>query len=292
LFELFELRLGTLIEHRILKMSARSLRPIGTAKFLLAWLTPWSPAFSVRVAASNLKFYLTPRDVLGRHISKYGNYESEMTEWIRRHLAGAKGGIMLDVGANIGWHSVHAAKFSSLETIVAFEPDALNAWLLDRNLSANEIDNVIVEASAAGSENGIARLHRYKASNNGRHSLIQDYGKGSRVVPVRAIDTTLNDLGLADREIHLIKIDVEGYEPLVLAGAKNAVSRTSAIITEYSPSLSRAGGLSLSSMLEQLTTAGFNPHRLLGGGELEAIDNLAQQEHQIDVIWIRRQTDL
>jgi FkbM family methyltransferase len=229
--------------------------------------------------------------MLGRHLSKYGTYEPEMTAWIQHHLSGVKGGIMLDVGANVGWHSVHAAKFSSLETIVAFEPDALNAWLLDRNLSANKIENVIIEALAAGSENGIARLHRYKASNNGRHSLIQDYGRGSRVVPVKTLDSALDTLGLSEKDVHLIKIDVEGYEPHVLAGASKTLARTSAIITEYSPSLSSGGDISLSSMVDQLTEAGFSPH-LFSGGSLKAADKLAQREHQIDIVWLRGNASL
>jgi len=69
---------------------------------------------------------------------------------------------VIDVGANIGWHAIHAAMHDEVETIVAFEPDAFNAWLLDRNLAVNAIDKVIVQTCAVGTQRGVIRLYRYK----------------------------------------------------------------------------------------------------------------------------------
>lgn len=85
---------------------------------------------------------------------------------------------------------------SSVETVVAFEPDPFNAWLLDRNLTANGIENVIVSNAAVGARSGNIRLHRYKSSNYGRHSLLTDYGYGSHMVPIVDLDSALQQLGL------------------------------------------------------------------------------------------------
>ncbi len=148
----------------------RSLQPLGTAKFMLAMLTPWRPAFRTRAANSGATFFVSARDVVGRHIAKYGGHEPGLTAWVDRYLGTQPRGIVVDVGANIGWHTVHAARCPTVETVVAFEPDAFNCWLLDRNIEANALDNVIVLKSAVGAEAGTARLHLYKASNNGRHS--------------------------------------------------------------------------------------------------------------------------
>ena len=173
--------------------------------------------------------------------------------------------------------------------MVAFEPDAFNGWLLDRNLSANAIDKVIVERLAVGASPGVARLHRYKASNNGRHSMIAAYGLGSSLVPVVTLDDALQDLGLADRPISLIKIDVEGFEPCVIEGALQSIKRASAILTEVSPDLSKEGGLSVDDMVGQLLSAGFAPHRLHDNGALQAIKvrDLVAIKGQLDVIWLR-----
>src|SRR5690606_16036575 len=98
-------------------------------------------------------------------------------------------------------------------------------------------------ACAAGAGAGLARLHRYKASNLGRHSLVADHGHGGNWVVVEAIDTLLERLGLGEAPIAAIKIDVEGYEPMVLAGARGALRRARALLVELSPDLSAQGGL-------------------------------------------------
>jgi FkbM family methyltransferase len=264
-------------------------RALQTMKFLVAWLVPWRPAFLTYAEPSKLQFFVSHRDGIGRQVAKYGCFEPELTAWIGARLQQSSKGIVIDVGANLGWHSVHAAKYDAVENIVAFEPDAFNAWLLERNLAINSIDKVIVEASAVGSQRGLARLFRYKASNNGRHSLLKDYGLGSRIVPVVDIDSALNALGFADSRVLLIKIDVEGYEPAVVAGATRALARTDVIITEYSPSLSKSDNLPVDEMINDLFAAGFIPHLLTGSGGIAQIDKafLRRFESQVDVIWTR-----
>jgi hypothetical protein len=123
-------------------------RPVGTLRFLAAWLVPWRPAFRVRAPRSRLVFHVHHRDTIGRHIAKYGTHEPLVTRWIGGYLAGAPPGIVIDVGANLGWHALHAAQHRNVPTVVAFEPDPFNAWLLDRSLSDNGIEKVIVDTRA------------------------------------------------------------------------------------------------------------------------------------------------
>jgi FkbM family methyltransferase len=178
--------------------------------------------------------------------------------------------------------------------VVAFEPDATNAWLLDRNLTINDIDKVVVYPSAVGASVGHAHLHRYKRSNNGRHSLIKNYGLGSRVVPLTDVDSALQALGLAQDRILLMKIDVEGFEPAVLAGASKALERADAVITEYSPQLSRDGDLSVEGMADRLLAAGFVPHQLAGQSSKAVrveLNDLRRIEDQTDIIWIKPATN-
>ena len=228
------------------------------------------------------------RDIIGRHIAKYGTHEPLLTQWISEHLATSPRGIFVDVGANLGWYAVHAAKHEAVETVVAFEPDQFNASLLGRNLSLNGIDNVIVRTCAVGAQRGSVRLHQYKGSNRGRHSVLADYGHGSQMVPITDLDTELATLGLADRPILIMKIDVEGYEPEVVAGAKQALARAGVVVVEHSPGLSQAGGLSYEGMLDQLYASGLTPYSL-GVDEWTKESPVGRRpfEGQMDVIWIR-----
>ena len=266
----------------------RTARPVGTLIFLLAWLMPWRPAFRTRAKQSRLSFFVHRRDLIGRHIAKYGTREPLLTQCISNYLARSSRGIFIDVGANLGWHAVHAAKHKAVETVVAFEPDLFNAWLLGRNLSLNSIDNVVVSTCAVGARRGLIRLHQYKGSNRGRHSVLADYGHGSRIVPMTDVDTELETLGLADRPILIVKIDVEGYEPEVVAGAKRTLARADVVIVEYSPGLSEAGGLSHEGMLDQLYAAGLTPYNLeTDEWTQESPVSSRPFEGQMDVIWIR-----
>jgi FkbM family methyltransferase len=264
-------------------------RPFGTLKFLGAWLVPWRPAFCVRAAGSDLAFFVHHRDTIGRHIAKYGTHEPLVTRWMAEFLNAAPRGIAIDIGANLGWHAVHAARHPNVETLVAFEPDPFNAWLLERNLSENGIENVIVENRAVGATPGVAKLHRYKGANYGRHSIAADHGYGSRTVPVTDLDGALAALDFADRPVSLIKIDVEGYEPAVIGGASKTLDRTDALIVEYSPDLSRAGGLSTDDMMQRLQSAGFAPFVLLPDGGTTRTDagELARLAGSTDVIWVK-----
>jgi len=268
---------------------SRVLRPFHTLKFFGAWLVPWRAAFLTHAEPSGLRFFVSHRDGIGRQVAKYGCIEPDLTAWIGNRLRQAPKGIVIDVGANLGWHSVHAAKYDSVEKIVAFEPDAFNAWLFERNLAINAIDKVIVEACAVGAEPGLARLYRYKPSNKGRHSLLKDYGLGSRLVPMVDVDSAIDALGLGERRVSLMKIDVEGYEPAVIAGATQTLKRTDALITEYSPSLSRSGSLSLDEMTSRLVAGGFIPHLLMDDGGIALTDEseLRRIDRQVDVIWTR-----
>ncbi len=242
-------------------------------------------------ARRNLKlaFFVHHRDTIGRHIAKYGTHEPLLTRWLAGYLAAAPRTIVVDVGANIGWHALHAAGAPSVETVVAFEPDPLNAWLLDRALSANAIDNVIVDGRAVGAAPGTARLYRYKSSNFGRHTLVGDHGYGSRQVPVIDLDGALAALGLGGRPISVVKIDVEGYEPAVIAGGGRTLARASAVIVEYSPELSAGGGLAPADMLMRLGSLGLAPFVLLseGGIARTSIDELRDLKGSLDVIWLR-----
>jgi FkbM family methyltransferase len=206
-----------------------------------------------------------------------------------KHLATSCRGIFVDVGANVGWHSLHAAQYDSVETAIAFEPDAFNAWLLDRNLTLNGIDKVIINNCAVGKQCGVVRLNRYKSSNYGRHSVLTDYGYGSRIVPITDLDTALSALGFSNCRILILKIDVEGYEPAVISGAMQTLARKDAVIIEHSPALSQSRGLSAADMVDSLRAAGFTPHQLGNEGHMITItpSDLKNLEGVVDVIWTR-----
>ena len=261
----------------------------GTLAFLMSWFVPWRPILRVRSAQSDLAFFVHRRDAIGRHIAKYGTHEPLLTKWLSDYLTAAQPGLFIDVGANLGWHALHAARHDTIETVVAFEPDPFNVQLLEQNRSLNNISKLVIKASAAGAECGSARLYSYKNSNLGRHSLVTDYGYESQIVPLVTLDQALAELGLDDQPVTALKIDVEGFEPAVIAGASQTLKRTYAVILEYSPELSATSSLSTEDMVTHLCNAGLVPFalRVTGGASRVGIDELLAFKGQIDIIWIR-----
>jgi FkbM family methyltransferase len=215
-------------------------------------------------------------------------HEPLLTQWIAEFLDLGADALVIDVGANLGWHAVHAAKHSNVETVVAFEPDRFNAWLLERNVAANGLRNVILDSRCVGARPGIARLYRYKSSNAGRHSLTADYGFGSSLMTMTDLDGALEDLGLGCRPVGLMKIDVEGYEPAVIAGASRTLERTTAVVLEHSPDWSDSGGISASDGLRRLSELNFVPFVLMSTGGIARTDFAALFEFKgsLDIIFL------
>ncbi|HWP27438.1 MAG TPA: FkbM family methyltransferase [Xanthobacteraceae bacterium] len=263
-------------------------RPLGMLAFLCAHLAPWRP-LRTRAAASRLVFYVHHRDAIGRHIAKYGAHEPLLTSWLEQYLAQARPGLFIDVGANIGWHALHAARQVSVETVVAFEPDPFNFALLEQNATVNRFANVICKAVAIGDRPGTLRLYRYKSSNLGRHSAAVDHGYGWQDVPMFDLDGALAEMKLDNRAVAALKIDVEGFEPAVIHGARGTLARTDVLIIEHSPDLSRAAGWSADLMIAQLAQCGFRPHVLRAAGGVAAITPLELRSFTgvIDIIWTR-----
>ncbi len=256
----------------------------GSLKYLLARLNPLAEQAWARHRASGLRFRVNLRDVVGRTILRRTSYEPELTTWLLAGFERGAEGLFIDVGANIGWFSLQAARSARVSRVLAIEPDGGNQHLLQANIGRNGLDARIDAIScAAGAEPGLARLHQYKASNHGRHSLLVQHGRGSSWVPVQPLDALLDQLGLGDAPIAAIKVDVEGYEPWVLDGAASALRRADALLIELSPEMSRAGGLALSGMLDAIAAAGFVPEVWDRDAPLPGFEGLRDCPDQVTV---------
>jgi FkbM family methyltransferase len=123
---------------------------------------------------------------------------------------------ILDVGANIGLTTLIMARARAGDSLCAFEPVPSNAGFLRRNLAAAGCQAVTVVESAVGDAPGDIVI-----SDNGPWSNVQASGAGVRI-PVTTLDEFCANK-LPGVPIALIKIDVEGYEPNVLAGARRII---------------------------------------------------------------------
>ena len=175
----------------------------------------------VRLKATRYGLMLYPlKDAyVGRSFDLYGEF-SEGEVGLFRQLV-QPGSVVLDIGANIGAHTVYfASAVGPSGGVVAYEPQRMIHQMLCANLALNGVTNVRALLAGAGRERGIANvpLLDYTAANNfGGISL--EMGGPSEPVDIIPVDA----LGLARCE--LIKIDVEGMEGEVLTGATSTIAR-------------------------------------------------------------------
>lgn len=264
----------------------------GSLKYLLLRLNPFLQHAWTTHRESGLRFRVSLRDVVGRTILRRDSYEPDLTRWLLDQFQQGAPGVFVDVGANIGWYSLQAARSEHVQRVVAIEPDVGNYRLLQANIARNGMEaRIDPVACAAGSKAGVARLHQYKACNLGRHSLLADHGHGGSLVPVLTVDELLDKLDLADATIAAVKIDVEGYEPWVLAGASATLRRTRALLIELSPELSEAGGADFGGMLDLIASAGFVPRIWDANGPLPDFDGLRAHPGQVTVGFVRAGSD-
>ena len=152
-------------------------------------------------------------------------YEPEIADVFNRAIQ--PGDTVFDVGANVGIFTILAARLvGPAGCVVGFEPAADNLERFAANLALNDLKNVIVVDQPASDRIGPVTFY-LNSDNDGGHSL-WDPGKHpmhprSRanfrpiVMTTTTIDTEVARLSLAPPR--LIKIDTEGAEHLVLAGA-------------------------------------------------------------------------
>lgn len=134
-----------------------------------------------------------------------------------------QGGVILDIGANVGIVSIYMAKLFPGHTIYAYEPLPINYANLLKNLRLNDVVNV-VPVNAAVTADGRELVMHFNLDNTGGASAITGLPPYNEA---KATSVTLQgvfDAHGIDR-VALMKMDVEGAEHEILAGAGSLLDR-------------------------------------------------------------------
>lgn len=143
-------------------------------------------------------------------------YEREILDYIEKHYK--KHDVILDVGANIGNHTLFFATHLDYNQIWALEPIPQNFDLLQHNVE--NLGGVRTRRVAVGDGNLDIKM-----------SLSPDNMGACEVTPIG--DIPVHQIRVDDllvQPVTLLKIDVEWYEPFVLLGAKNIIESDKPLI--------------------------------------------------------------
>jgi FkbM family methyltransferase len=193
-----------------------------------------------------LVFLARPGVQVDWHVLFFGTYEPEVRRIFRTVLP--LGGVALDVGANVGWHTLLMASLVGVNgRVLAVEANPALRHRLHDHLCLNHFRQVEVMPCAAADTEGTMEFYAPAAndpdSGNGHVVELGAGENGSTIrVEARRMDAIVTTEGI--ERLDLIKIDVEGFEWRVLRGGESTIAKFRPhIVFEYNAeSASRGGG--------------------------------------------------
>ena len=185
-----------------------------------------------------------PSESIGRRIHAEGGFHRDVTRMVfEAATGGRRGGVFLEIGANIGTQTVYALVSGLFDRIVAVEPDPHNFRVLETNIGLNGGGATVDRACLAFSDRaGDARLTRH--SGHSGASTLETLADADRVRPetdpVVTVETVTGDAyldaaGIEPGAIALVWMDVEQHEAPVLAGLERMLAARPPLYFEVAP---------------------------------------------------------
>lgn len=168
-----------------------------------------------------------PLDLLDgpqRGIYQHDGAEKFMLHFLRDYMRTLPGSqAFLDIGANAGNHTFFMAAHA--DTVYSFEPQKALSDRLKAIVSANShFSNVHICDFALGTEDRVDHIYDV-GKCSGARSIVRQHGDEAPVeeIVVKHGDAVIDGFGI--ESIGAVKIDVEGYEPIVLQGLKETLAQ-------------------------------------------------------------------
>ena len=172
-----------------------------------------------QIHGRNFQFVTThDRDPIQRKWRKGMFYEPKEMAAIKAYFP--LGGVFVDIGANVGNHSLFVAGFMAPSKIIPFEPNPAAYRLLMANIGINGFQDVFdLDHLGVGLSDipAVGYAMVFQPRNLG----------GSRMEPQEkgGLEVVMGDEALKDIKPDMIKVDVEGMEMMVLRGLEETIRR-------------------------------------------------------------------
>ena len=138
----------------------------------------------------------------------------------------AVGGIMLDIGANVGRMAIPRVILGDSTKVFCAEPDALNFQCLMANVRDNRLDGLVVPDRVAISDK-VGRLPLQRGKMSGGHRVVHAGAvhDDARTVPCTTLDAWVEGHAIDLADVTFVKVDTQGSEVHVLAGASRVLAQ-------------------------------------------------------------------
>ncbi len=224
-----------------------------------------------------------------------GRYETELTDFFTAILR--PGDRCLDIGANFGYFTCLFARFCPQGQVIGVEPDAKLFGILRDNIHLNGFGGHAAahHAAACEAEREVTLWRRLGRSANTSIICMPESFTDQLGEPPNQAFTVAGTM--VDRlaegwggRVDVMKVDVEGAEPLVLAGAAATIAANPAlqIVMEWSPGQVRGAGFDLGEFLDQVAAMGLRCHGLGPGRPPLSRDTLLGLHYAAGILLTRR----
>lgn len=190
----------------------------------------------------------------------------ELTLSRRMARLAAKGGLLVDVGANHGYFTSLWAAARPDNQVIAFEPARVAHAALLANISSNCLDGqVVAHRMAVGRDSSVAE---FVESPGGESGMSRFSGEDDVVAPTTTVEVTPLDQALfavtPDPTVDVLKIDAEGADTWVLEGAERLLRdrRVHHVFFERDEHLQQRFGVSRDAPQSILAQFGYGAHRI------------------------------
>jgi len=231
------------------------------------------PSGAICVSSEGHRLYIHANDEgVSAQLLSSGIYDASEIEIFRREIR--EGDVCVDVGANIGYFTLLAARQCGMKgRVYAFEPDRDNFSLLEKNIEINGYSQVTAVNRAAGERTEKIRLY-LSEKNKGMHRIYPSrYCQSCVELEAVRLDDYFSDAAM---EVNFVKIDTEGAEPAVVAGMRNVLNRSRRVrlLTEFAPVSMEEFGADAKAYLTQLRELGFTIYHVdEKSGSLKPVDD-------------------
>ena len=169
-------------------------------------------------------------NLLDDHILYYGAQEKYIL-YFMRDVAESLGNnevIFLDIGANVGQHSLFMSKH--VKYVHSFEPYPPVLKRFRKLVAINQISNIFIHPVGLGDKSGQIPFYEPPDSNLGAGSFIntEETANKNSILPIVIGDEWLKKIRTS--KVDIIKCDIEGYEKLAFLGLRHTLARNRPII--------------------------------------------------------------
>lgn len=191
-----------------------------------------APDFPFVADFYGLRYEGTLANNIDFNVYYYGAFEKHVLHFLGDTLKAIApdGGVFVDVGANVGQHSLYMQRFAS--AVISFEPWAPVREQLLRQITVNGITNIEVQPLGVSNDNTRLPFYAPSGENVGVGSFdATTVDKGNH--PVGELELVRGDDFFAarpDLKIDLVKIDVEGFEKLALQGLHTTLAKNRPVV--------------------------------------------------------------